>query len=237
MRRLPLLAPTLALMAVLLVVGPALSALRIGTNGSETLTGTKGNDHITGAGGDDMLKGLAGNDTYFFASGWGADTLIEKPGQGTDTLNFRGVTGNGLFVGVVREWTASVFFAVWGPGSESITFSNAGGIAQIERVIGGRGDGDDIYGGGGAHTLMPGGGAGDNLTDYGGWNDGPAGRPEIPASNDTYKGFADNTGTVLVQDWGAPTWWTCALSPPMTSTSVVGTSTPAQTPRRRVCRS
>jgi len=73
-------------------------------------------------------------------------------------------------------------------------------VAVIEKVIGGQGEGDGITCGGGPHTFMPGGGVDDLLQDYGGWNDGPAGMPEIPASNDTYKGFADNTGTVTILD-------------------------------------
>src|SRR5215213_2376709 len=81
-RRGVLLAPTLALLAAMLVTGPALSALRVGTKNGETLLGTSGNDHITGAEGDDTLKGLVGNDTYFFADGWGDDKLFDKPGQG-----------------------------------------------------------------------------------------------------------------------------------------------------------
>jgi hypothetical protein len=204
MPRLILLAPPLALLAALLFAGPALAVLLTGTRNGETLTGTTGNDHITGAGGDDTLEGRAGNDTYFFADNWGNDTLVEKSAEGIDTLNFRGVTTGTVTVRIVRQWRAVSpgYTSATGP-SGSIAFTGAGN-AVIEKVIGGQGQGvsDHIETGGGAHTLMPGGGAHDSLKDYAGWNDGAGGNPEIPASNDTYKGFAHNTGFIQVQDWG-----------------------------------
>jgi hypothetical protein len=200
LRRFSLLAPSLALLAALLVISPTLSALRLGTPNGETLTGTTGKDHITGAGGNDTLKGLAGNDTYFFDDGWGADELVETPSQGTDTLNFRGVSSGGVQGNIIREWGAGATFFD-GPGG-SIDFSTAAGIAKIENVILGNGDGDFVEGGTGTNVLQPGGGATDWLLDFGGWNDGPAGNPELPVSNDVFKGFAANTGTDTVFDWG-----------------------------------
>jgi hypothetical protein len=88
-----------------------------------------------------------------------------------------------------------------GPGG-SIDFSTSAGQAEIEQVIGGQADNDIIATGPGPHTLQPGGGATDVLTDYAGWNDGTGGYPELPVSNDRYKGFADNTGGDYVYDWG-----------------------------------
>jgi hypothetical protein len=190
-----------AALLTLLVVSPAFSALRVGTKSSETLTGTKGNDHLTGAEGDDLLKGLAGNDTYFFADDWGADELVEKPGEGTDALNFHGVRTQGILVFLVREWDPSFAANAEGPGG-TIDFNTAAGQATIEKVIGGQGDGDVIETGSGPHTLQPGGGALDGLYDDGGWNDGPGGMLEVPASDDLYKGFGDNTGTDVVLDFG-----------------------------------
>jgi hypothetical protein len=192
-----------ALLIGLLVASPALSALRLGTSGPDTLLGTKGNDHLTGDEGNDILIGKAGNDTYFFADGWGTDFLVEKPGEGSDTLNFHGVASGRVTVSAIRDWAAvnPIYTVASGPGG-TITFKTDAGVAAIEKVIGGQGNGEIINTGGGPNTLMPGGGTDDRLTDYGGWNDGPAGSPEIPASNDTYKGFADNTGTVTIVDWG-----------------------------------
>jgi Ca2+-binding RTX toxin-like protein len=102
MPRLLLLAPSFALLIALLLPSPTLAVLLIGTKNGDTLTGTTGNDHITGAEGDDTLRGKAGNDTYFFADTWGSDTFIEKPGEGTDTLNFRGVRSGPITVYLVR---------------------------------------------------------------------------------------------------------------------------------------
>jgi hypothetical protein len=201
MYRSPFFASSLAVLVALLLAGPTLSALRIGTKNAEDLIGTTGNDHITGAEGNDVLKGLAGNDTYFFADTWGNDTLVEKPAQGTDTLNFRGVRTGAVTVLIIRQWRGAnpTNTSASGPGG-TIAFTSADNAA-IEKVIGGQGDGDSIYTGGGPHTVQPGGGANDVLTDYAGWN-GALGLPEIPASNDTYKGFANNTGTDVVEDWG-----------------------------------
>jgi len=192
-----------ALLVGLLVASPALSALRLGTKNAETLTGTSGNDHITGAEGNDTLVGKAGNDTYFFADNWGADTLIEKPGEGIDTLNFRGVKNSLVIVNNIPEWHVKMpaFPEAHVPGADEISFTSAAGVAVIEKVIGGQGE-DGITGGGGPNTFMPGGGGDDLLQDFGGYNDGAAGMPEIPVSNDVYKGFADNTDTDLVFDFG-----------------------------------
>jgi hypothetical protein len=40
------------------------------------------------------------------------------------------------------------------------------------------------------------------MHDAGGYDDGAGGLPELPVSNDIFKGFGDNTGTDLVLDWG-----------------------------------
>ena len=90
-RRFLLLAVTAG--AVLLVCSVvALAAVRTGTNGNDRLAGTRDNDRITGRGGDDTTIGKAGNDTYYYANGWGQDTVIDS--RGTDTLNFSAVTEN-----------------------------------------------------------------------------------------------------------------------------------------------
>jgi hypothetical protein len=191
-----------AALVAALVATPTFSALRVGTKNAETLTGTKGNDQLTGAEGNDLLKGLAGNDTYFFADGWGSDELVEKPGEGTDTLNFRGVHTSAIDVHLVREWDPA-FSTMYADGPRgAIDFSTAAGQATIEKVIGGQGDNDLIETGSGPHTLQPGGGAQDEMHDAGGYDDGPGGFPELPVSNDIFKGFGDNTGTDLLFDFG-----------------------------------
>ena len=207
MRR--VLLPVLLAFAVALpAAGPSLSALRTGTNAAETLVGTDGNDQLNGMGGGDLLKGRAGNDTYFFGNNFsspGIDRVIEKPGEGTDTLNFRGVTVM-LDIYLPREWASLYGYYVTAGSSQRVelTYNDVDGRpvkSFIETVIGGRGDGDAFTTGGGPHTLQPGGGATDTLADVGGYNS-PGGNPAIPPSNDVYKGFADNTGTDQVRDFG-----------------------------------
>jgi hypothetical protein len=222
MPRLLLLAPSVALLIALLLAGPALSALRIGTNGNETLVGTSANDQITGMGGGDRLKGLAGNDRYFFANFFVTDeagqalfdTLIETATGGSDTVNFQGVSRSHVEVRLVREWAQVdlLWNRATAPGGGEVRFyySSARGVVQsfVENAIGGEGgdliNPDIINGGGGKNVLQPGGGTGDLLADYGGWKDDTGRLPEIPASNDVYKGFAnpDDFGFARIADWG-----------------------------------
>jgi hypothetical protein len=211
-RRTPLhrsgtLAPGLALFVVLLLAGPALSAVRVGTSGNDTLIGTKRNDQITGNAGNDTLIGNAGNDTYFFADNWGTDTLVEKAGGGRDTVDFHAVTTAGVIVNLIPEWVDVLSDANTGTGpggTVRFAFEANGEVVQsiVENAIGSQGDGDIIIAGGGNTVLQPGGGATDGLVDISGYDDGPGGNPEIPVSNEVYKGFATNTGTDFVQDFG-----------------------------------
>jgi len=195
--------------ALVLAGAPALAALRMGTDNPEVLVGTHGKDQLTGLGGGDLLKGLAGNDTYYFADGWGNDTIEEKarykvagkqvPG-GTDTLSFKGVSGGGgVTVYLIPQWGPG-FSDASGPGGETVAL----GASVVENVVGEQVAGDVIAGGAGKNTLQPGGGSvqSDALADFGGWNDGAGGNPELPASDDTYKGFGQNSGTITVGDYG-----------------------------------
>jgi Ca2+-binding RTX toxin-like protein len=199
MRRLILLGPALALIAALLLAGPALSKVLDGTNGADTLIGTKRNDKITGGEGLDLLKGRDGNDTYFFADNLGQDTLIEKRGQGMDTLDFSDLTSAAVGVLIVREFDQYDIFSL---NNGAVLRDPEAGIPSIETVIGGQGAGDNLTTGGGPNTLKPGGGAVDLSNDLGGYDDGTGPDPAIPASNDTYAGFNDNTGTDTIKDWG-----------------------------------
>lgn len=57
-----------------------------GLGGDDCLVGRNGNDYLDGGIGNDILKGGKGDDTYFFAKGYGFDTIEDDGGR--DTLVF-----------------------------------------------------------------------------------------------------------------------------------------------------
>lgn len=176
-----------------------LAAVKIGTEGADKLAGTDGKDQITGKGGNDRTNGKAGNDTYYYADGFGVDSLIDS--AGTDTMSFSKLTA-GVNVYLLPEW-GNDFNAVYDAADDStvrVSMSTAKKDYLVENVAGGAGA-DYIAGGAGDNVLSPGGGATDNLRDYGGY-DGSTNFPAIPVSNDTYKSFSANTGTDYVTDFG-----------------------------------
>jgi len=201
-------------LVVFLVVGVALADIRVGTDNPETLTGTNSADLINGQGGNDTLRGLAGNDTYYFDENWGDDTLREtafvKVGKkrlpgGTDTLNF---SNYGLRVDATLIPELGPSFNVVDPGSagDNVTDDIDLGRSPVENVVGGSYY-DNLRGGSAKNTYNGGPGGFDDLTDFGG-DDGrglfgdPA-QPDLPASNDTYKGFASSiSGGDNVTDYG-----------------------------------
>ena len=176
----------------------ALAAVKVGTNAGERIVGTDGNDQINGKGGNDDLRGKAGNDIYYFADGFGVDTLTDT--AGTDTLSFSTLT-TGVNVYLLPEWGAD-YNAVYDDDDTTlrVSMSNGTKVSTIENVAGGLGE-DYLAGGSAENTLRPGGSAKDILKDWGGY-DGSTGFAAIPNSNDTYKGFKDNTGIDYVIDYG-----------------------------------
>ncbi|MBA3471615.1 MAG: M10 family metallopeptidase C-terminal domain-containing protein [Rubrobacter sp.] len=191
----------LTMMGLTLVLSStiALAAVKIGTNAAETLRGTDGNDQITGKGGNDRTVGKLGNDTYYYANGFGVDTVNDT--GGTDTLSFSRLTA-GVNVYLIPEWGED-YNAVYDAADDStlrVGMSTSTRDSLVENVAGGAGA-DYIAGGKGDNVLRPGGGATDNLRDWGGY-DGSTSFPAIPVSNDTYKSFSANTGTDYVTDYG-----------------------------------
>lgn len=177
----------------------ALAAVKIGTNAAETIRGTDGNDQITGKGGNDKTLGKAGNDIYYYADGFGVDTLIDT--AGIDTQSFSRLTA-GVNVYLIPEWGKD-WNAVYDAADDStlrVGMSTATRDSRIENVVGGAGE-DYVAAGKENNILRPGGGATDQLRDYGGY-DGTTSYPAIPVSDDTYKSFTSNTGTDYVIDFG-----------------------------------
>ncbi|MDY0871331.1 hypothetical protein [Dongia rigui] len=60
----------------------------IGSSGDEDnhLFGLAGNDTLSGGNGDDILEGGIGNDAYLIGLGDGDDQIVEKAGEGVDTI-------------------------------------------------------------------------------------------------------------------------------------------------------
>ena len=59
------------------IVGASSAESLSGLAGNDTLTGNAGNDTLDGGAGNDSLAGGAGADTYFFAPGFGQDTIYD----------------------------------------------------------------------------------------------------------------------------------------------------------------
>lgn len=176
----------------------ALAAVKIGTDAAEKIVGTDGNDQINGKGGDDRTVGRAGNDIFYYADGFGVDTLVDTSGK--DTMSFSTLSA-GVNVYLIPEW-GDDYNAVYDKDDTTVRVSMSVGTSDsvIENVVGGLGA-DYIAGGKPNNVLRPGGGATDTLRDWGGY-DGSSSFPAIPVSNDTYKNFTANTGRDYVIDYG-----------------------------------
>jgi Ca2+-binding RTX toxin-like protein len=63
----------------------------VGDNGANALDGGGGNDALHGKGGDDFLTGGKGKDTFYFKSGWDADTILDFESRDTIDISVKGV--------------------------------------------------------------------------------------------------------------------------------------------------
>jgi Ca2+-binding RTX toxin-like protein len=155
-------------------------------SGNDTLTGDAGdnlfisvggNDLLTSGGGNDTLVGGNDNDTYRIALNAAGDTVEvdERPGGGTDALDFSVTTGAGAFVRVnigtagldatpgliakhgvdaTRQVTTAEddlainFENITGSGGSDVIF----GSAVANSITGGAGN-DELHGGDGNDTL------------------------------------------------------------------------------------
>jgi Ca2+-binding RTX toxin-like protein len=124
-------------LAVLVVGGAAVAAVRVGTNGDDRLRGTNGDDAMSGLGGNDVLLGLQGDDAML--GGEGRDAVLGGdeigPERGDRALN--GGPG-GDFVGGGRGSDGLV-------GAEGRDFLFAGPINESSDAVDGiaAGSGDD----------------------------------------------------------------------------------------------
>ena len=145
----------------------------LGLGGNDTLTGKSGNDLLDGGKGADRMTGGLGDDTYIVDSK--GDRVIEKVGQGTDTVRSSISLTLGINVEhLVLTGTKAISGALNSDANEignSLTGNNAanlllGGLGH-DVLAGGLG-GDTLLGGDGNDTLIP--GAGNGVADviYGG---------------------------------------------------------------------
>lgn len=80
---------------------------------------------------NEAFTGTAGGDQYFFADGWGTDTVTDSGTSGTDVLDFSAVTQN-------------LFFTLYADGHLTVSDGDNGLAVSggIERLIGGQGIND-----------------------------------------------------------------------------------------------
>jgi Ca2+-binding RTX toxin-like protein len=126
-------------------------ANRITGNGAaNSLSGAAGNDTLSGLGGVDTLAGGAGNDNYIASAG---DVIVEKAGEGTDTVSS---TINWTLAAEVENLTLAGAGNVGGIGNASANVLRGNTGNNRLQGLDGR---DTLFGGGGNDTLNGGAGA------------------------------------------------------------------------------
>lgn len=152
----------------------------IGNGTANTLIGGDGNDTIDGRGGSDVLAGGKGNDTYIVPNSLAR--IVEKAGEGIDTVNARGDHTLGANIeNLVLNNDAANGWSGTGNELGNVITGNAGanrldGMAGSDTIDGGAGN-DIIIGGAGADVLTGGSGVDtfrfglgsgkDTITDFG----------------------------------------------------------------------
>ncbi len=135
---------------------------------NDTLIGGLGNDYLIGGDGDDQMTGGVGNDAYVVLQA--GDTVIELPGQGTDSI-----------VTELNNLSLAAFDNVEILGLVGTSSLNASGS-----------DRSDILNGNTAPNTLTGGKGGDTINGGGGIDQLNGG-----AGNDTY--FVDDTKDDIVE--------------------------------------
>ncbi len=146
--------------------------LLIGGSGNDILIGGDGNDWLNGGEGNDRLSGGIGNDVYGFSDTATnqIDTVVEKPDEGTDLLNFSAVT-EAVTVNLTSDPTLATMahrIVQTGAAGQAINFENVFGGSKND-VITGNSANNLLYGNGGNDTLS--GGDGYDQLDGGQGND------------------------------------------------------------------
>jgi Ca2+-binding RTX toxin-like protein len=178
-----------------------------GLQGNDTLNGGNGNDVLNGGPGNDRLIGGKGNDTYHVNSK--NDTVVEKAGQGTDTV-LSSITFSLAKLKHVENVTLIGNKAINATGNDlankltgngaNNTLSGGKGNDRLDGAGGddklAGGDGNDILLGGAGADMLDG-GAGNDRLDGGTENDvllGGAGADTLAggAGNDKLDGGAQN---------------------------------------------
>src|SRR5262245_15731596 len=125
--------------------GSASSGIIRGSRQDDVLLGTAGDDTIDGGAGADTMVGGAGNDLYY--ADRLSDAVVEKPGEGVDTV----VSTSDYTLGAgVENLTLTGTRAVVGTGNDLANVIVGNAIANT--LVGGLGD-DTLTGGGGNDTI------------------------------------------------------------------------------------
>ncbi|ALN72223.1 family 16 glycosylhydrolase [Aureimonas sp. AU20] len=131
----------------------------IGTAGADRLVGSGSNNLLDGKGGDDILIGGRGDDTYR-AYATGKLTIVEKAGEGIDTVE---TYGNFTLPANVENLTAMSWNLTLTGNGLSNRITGHGGA----EVLNGKGGDDWLTGGGGNDTFVFEKGSGfDTITDF-----------------------------------------------------------------------
>lgn len=133
----------------------------IGDDGDDVLFGRAGDDRLNGGRGNNTLVGGAGDDTYELRHKQAHDVVVERAGQGIDTVaSWKSCT---LSAWVENLELRSAVNWQYGRGNERDNRISAGAGTQ---ALDGRGGDDVLTGGSGADTFSFGTGSGeDRITD------------------------------------------------------------------------
>ncbi|MFE1602316.1 beta strand repeat-containing protein [Methylobacterium sp. ID0610] len=140
------------------VVGSGVANTLTGTSAADLILGLSGNDRLTGAGGNDRLDGGAGSDTMLGGAGNDvydvdnpADQVIEKAGEGTDTVysSISYALAAGQEIEALRANAGSTGLSLTGNEFANTLVGGAG----ADTLAGGAGK-DALTGGAGADTFV-----------------------------------------------------------------------------------